>query len=286
VRENVKIDLHCHTTASDGIYTPQALIDLAMQQNVQTIAITDHDTIDGIESALTYAGQKSFRLVPGIEFSVEHPRGAFHLVGLYIDHKNPDLLDKINELHVYRDHRIIHIVDDLQKHNISISLDEVMEEAQGGAVGKPHVARVMIRHGYATTVTEIFEKYLTNGKPGDIPKQRINVDLALQLIKGAGGVAILAHPSSLEYESITQFEEFLLILLEKGIQGIEVYASMHDDTLVAAYQSLAKKYNLLLSGGSDFHGDKGETLGYYGHGRPIPPQLIHLLDAYHQRVQI
>jgi predicted metal-dependent phosphoesterase TrpH len=180
-----KIDLHCHTTASDGIKTPSELIDFAAANGVSVLAITDHDTINGLEEALNHTAGKDFTLIPGIEFSIAYQGGSFHLVGLYVDHNYTPIITKTRHLQEVRDNRIYRIIDDLETHGIFIPVEEVQDESNGGAMGRPHVARVLVKHGYANTINEVFRKYLVKGKPGYVPKERIALDEAISLIKGA-----------------------------------------------------------------------------------------------------
>jgi predicted metal-dependent phosphoesterase TrpH len=278
----MKIDLHCHTTASDGIYTPENLIDHAVKNEVSTLAITDHDTINGIAHALKYAEDKDIEIIAGIEFSVAHERGAFHLLGMFVDYNYEPLCSEVELLQESRDKRIYHILESLHKSGVKINIEDVMREADGGAVGKPHVARVMIKNGYGKSVDDIFAKYLADGKPGDVPKKRISEDRAIELILQSGGIPIVAHPASLEYTDNEKFEKFLVKLIEKGVKGIEAYSSMHDEELVAYYLNIAKKYNLLVSGGSDFHGDKGEIIGYYAKGKVIPDNILEKIYNMHK----
>lgn len=265
-----KIDLHCHTTASDGIKTPSELIDFAIENGVDVLAITDHDTINGLEEAIGHAADKNFHLIPGIEFSIAFHGGSFHLVGLYIDHRYEPVITKTRHLQEVRDNRIYRIIDDLASHGISIPVDEVKNESGGGTMGRPHVARVLVKHGYAHNINEVFRNYLVKGKPGYVPKERIALDEAISLIKSAGGIPVIAHPVSLNYKSFDEFESMLKGFIDKGVEGIEVYSSMHRPVEVEEFLRLVKKYNLIASGGSDYHGDKDEKIGYYLPSKPIP----------------
>ncbi|MCX8123462.1 MAG: PHP domain-containing protein [Spirochaetes bacterium] len=267
------IDLHCHTTASDGIYSPTGIIDYAISHNVSVLAITDHDSIDGLDQAIAYAKQKSFNLIPGIEFSIDYPHGSFHLVGMGIDHTNVDLCNELSHLQMLRKERIFKIVKDLQLHGIDITDEEVAIEALGNSPGRPHVARVLVKKGYAATVSDVFTQYMVKGKPGYVKKEKINFHRALQLIKMSGGVAIVAHPVSLGFGSWDECENILKEFIDAGVEGIEVYSSMHNDDDVTQLLHIAKKYSLIISGGSDFHGDKQETMGYYADNKPIPFEL-------------
>lgn len=268
-----KIDLHCHTTASDGIKTPSELIDFAAANDVNVLAITDHDTINGLEEAINYASGKDFHLIPGIEFSIAYQGGSFHLVGLYVDHKYIPIINKTRHLQEVRDNRIYRIIDDLASHGIRIPVEEVQNESNGGAMGRPHVARVLVKHGYAHTINEVFKKYLVKGKPGYVPKERIDLVEAITLIKGAGGIPVIAHPVSLNYKNFDEFETLLKVFMDAGVEGIEVYSSMHRPVEVEEFSRLVKKYNLIASGGSDYHGDKDEKIGYYLPSKPIPYEV-------------
>ncbi len=269
-----KIDLHCHTTASDGIKTPSELIDFAVEKGVTVLAITDHDTINGLEEAINYSAGKDFNLIPGIEFSITYKGGSFHLVGLYVDHTYVPIITKTRHLQDVRDNRIYRIIDDLESHGVFIPVEEVQNESNGGAMGRPHVARVMVKHGYANTINEIFRNYLVKGKPGYVAKERIDLDEAIALIKGAGGIPVIAHPVSLNYKSFDDFETMLKVFIDSGVEGIEVYSSMHRPAEVEEFLRLVKKYNLIASGGSDYHGDKDEKIGYYMPSKPIPYEVF------------
>jgi len=267
------IDLHCHTTASDGIKTPSELIDFAISRNVGVLAITDHDTVAGLDEALLHAAGKNFVLIPGIEFSIDYQGGSFHLVGLHIDHNYSPLIVKTTYLQEVRDKRALRIVEDLETHGIDISVEDVMRESEGGALGRPHVARALVKNGYANNITEVFRKYLVKGKPGYIKKEKITLNDAVSLIHGAGGISVIAHPVSLNYKSLVEFEAILRKFRENGVEGIEVYSSMHKPSDVSDFLKLAKKYNMIVSGGSDFHGDKDEQIGYYHPSKPIPYEI-------------
>lgn len=272
-----KIDLHCHTTASDGIKSPSELINFASENGVKVIAITDHDTIGGLPEAIKYASERNFILIPGIEFSIAYEGGSLHLVGLYISHTYQPLLTKTLHLQDVRDTRIFRIIDDLAANGIKIPVEEVQEESNGGAMGRPHVARVLVKHGYANNINEVFKNYLVKGKPGYVRKERIPLDEAVSLIKGAGGIPIVAHPVSLNYRGFDDFEKILKGFIDAGVEGLEVYSSMHRPVDVEEFLRLVKKYDLIASGGSDFHGDKDEKIGYYLPSKPIPYEIYERL---------
>lgn len=266
------IDLHCHTTASDGIYTPSEMIDYAIANNVRVLAITDHDTIDGLEEALSHAQQRSFACIPGIEFSIEYTNGSFHLLGLGIDYTHPDLLSELAQLQKLRKDRIFKIIKDLQNHGISITDEEIEHEAVGNSPGRPHVARLLVKKGYAGTIAHVFENFMVKGKPGYIKKDKISFYSALKLIKASGGIPVIAHPISLGFSSWEECENILKKFFDAGVQGIEVFSGMHTDEDVSKFLQIAQKYSVIITGGSDFHGDKQEKIGFYGENKPIPLQ--------------
>lgn len=280
-----KIDLHTHTTASDGIMTPSGLIDYAIGHGVEAMAITDHDTIDGLEEGMFYSNKKGFNLIPGIEFSVDFSKGSFHLVGLYIDYANSELINVIQRLNELRDNRAARMAEDLQRHNIKISLEDIERESDGGSIGRPHVARAMVRKGYAKNIKKVFEDYLVKGKPGYVKKEKISADDAIRIIKVSGGIPILAHPISLNFKEFPVFETMLDDLIGKGLEGIEAYASMHNQEQVDFFCRIGEREGLLITGGSDFHGDKDEVLGNYAPDRAIPYELLEKLEMYRRSGQ-
>ena len=275
-----KIDLHTHTTASDGIYSPRELIDIARNNGLIAMAITDHDTVNGLPDAMEYAHSVGFRLYPGVEFSIEYDEGSFHLIGLNMDYNHKGLRTTVKNLAEHRGTRAYRIIDDLKKHGIDIPIDEVIAEADGGSIGRPHIARIMVNRGYAATIREIFQNYLVKGKPGYVKKVRIAFEEAVSLIQVCGGIPVVAHPVSLECRNMGEFEELLKGFIKAGVKGIEVYAAMHTPAMAQEYLALAQKYNLLITGGSDFHGDKDETIGNYQKDCPIPIELYDMLEEY------
>ena len=269
------IDLHTHTTASDGIYPPAKLVDLAVAQGVTALAVTDHDTVGGLEEALDRAAERNLLLVPGIEFSIEFTGGSFHLVGLNIDHRNAELIEVTERLMKLRGTRISRMVDDLNGKGIAVSEEDVRAEADGKSLGRPHVVRALIKKGHGRDMEDIFRHFLVPGKPGYVKKEKITLPEAVRLIRGAGGIALVAHPVSLNFEKFTRFVPLLEEFMRQGVAGIEAYATMHDENQVGQFLKLAGKYGLAVSGGSDYHGDKQhEMLGYYGYSRTIPVENL------------
>ncbi len=274
------VDLHTHTDASDGLYSPEELLDKAIDANIQTIAITDHDTVCGLPVAQKYAENNGINLIPGVELSIDYDSGTYHLVGLFIDYENEPLKKELKRLNELRDTRAKRIVEDLAKYKVFIPYDDVEEEAKGGAIGRPHIARVLVKHGYGRNITEIFQNYLVNDKPGYVPKDKISADQGINLIRNAGGISIIAHPTSLELSTLEAYEKFFIEQIDRGVDGIEIYSAMHSDEMVEQFKVLTTRHNLLVSGGSDFHGDKNEVLGQYGDDRDVPSFVVERMKNY------
>jgi 3',5'-nucleoside bisphosphate phosphatase len=272
---NRKIDLHVHTKASDGIYTPKEIIDYAISNGITSLAITDHDTVGGLPEAMEYAKKIGFDLVPGIEFGLDYNAGSFHLIGLFVDFNNSTLIQVTERLKKSRMIRVVKMVELLKCEGCNIRLEEIEEEAMGAAVGKPHIARLMIKKGYAENMNYVFKNFMVKGKPGYVKRDRISLIEAVMVIKNSGGIPLIAHPISLNAKSFDAFEKKLDEFIQSGVQGIEVYSSMHTMNDVPEFLRIAKKKNILISGGSDFHGDKGKEIGVYTDGNFIP---CHLLD--------
>lgn len=277
------IDLHTHTTASDGVMSPRALIDYAVECGIEVLAICDHDTVGGLVEGAAYSAGKNIEFVPGIEFSIAYEPGTFHLVALFIDYENEALKRKLNILSERRSSRTERILEDLLAHGIDISMDEVLKESGGGVLGQPHIARVLVKRGYAPDFPSVFKNFLEEGLPGYVPKEKMSFEEAVDLIKKAGGIAVLAHPASLEIDDEKELRKFLSSLVAGGLEGIEAYCEIHSPEQTRFYLDIAKEFNLLVSGGSDFHGDKKERIGYYNETSPIPDDLYKTIKLYHEK---
>ena len=265
----MKVDLHCHTTASDGILSPSSLVKRCVDEKVSVCAVADHDTLDGITEARIAGDAAGVNVIAACEFSVRCPHGDFHLLGYGLDTGNARLLAELARIKNVRAKRIPMIVEKLRECGVTIDAEEVFREAKGGAPGKPHVARVLVKRGYSVDFESAFKKYLGNGAPGNVPKEKIEPDIAFALIKEAGGVAVCAHPKSLglSYDDTTSY---LNTFIPLGLRGIEAYANMHSPEDVLQFIDMTDRLGLFTTGGSDFHGDKNESIGFYGGGRPVP----------------
>lgn len=246
------IDLHTHTTASDGTLTPRELVNLALESGLSAIAVTDHDTVEGVEAALEEGLALGLEVIPGVEISVDFIKET-HILGYLINPYNSNLQITLKKLREFRKKRNPLMVERLNQLGFAINLEEVQQEAGGNVIGRPHIAKVLVNKGYVESIQEVFELYLAQGKPGYVPKEKLTAREAIRLIKDAEGVPVLAHPKLLQLSS-RDLEEAIQHLVGLGLRGIEAYYSSHSEEETQYYLQLAERYNLLLTGGSDFHG--------------------------------
>ncbi|HEX8911976.1 MAG TPA: PHP domain-containing protein, partial [Humisphaera sp.] len=259
------VDLHCHSTASDGTLSPTDVVKLAAERKLSALALTDHDTVNGVAEAAAAAKGLGIDFLPGIEISAEYPHpGTLHILGYGVDPASPVLKSLTETLLGGRDDRNPKIIAKLQELNVAITMEEVEEEAKvpivgsdGGPpkrkpIGRPHIAAILLRKGYVSSVKQAFDKYLAPGGLAYFDKERLAPHEALRMIRESGGLAVLAHPVQLRYTNDGQLETVLKDLVDHGLRGIETIHSDHDEKLIEQYTGLAKKYGLLTTGGSDF----------------------------------
>lgn len=263
----IAIDLHVHTTASDGTMRPAEVVRYAQKKGLRAIAITDHDTIEGLDEAIREGNESGFEVIPGVELSVDSPTGTMHVLGYYIDPANAELTGKLLILQQARMERNLTIIERLRGLGISMELSEVKAAPEHGQIGRPHFAHTLVKKGYARTIQDAFDRYLGKGKPAYAEKFRFTPEEAMHFIGTAGGITVLAHPFTLNQPQRKDLEPLIKALKEKGLEGIEVFYPEHSEGQTRLYRSLAKKHGLLLTGGSDFHGitkddvDLGEGYG-------------------------
>ncbi|MBW2407779.1 MAG: PHP domain-containing protein [Deltaproteobacteria bacterium] len=255
----MSVDLHIHTTASDGTFTPEQVISHAHQLRLKAIAITDHDTVAGSKEALGSGVPPSLGFLTGVEISATPPpfypgSGSFHLLGYSIRLDDPNLNRTLEKLQQARKNRNPAIINRLNELGISITLDEVRKEAGVAQLGRPHIAQLMVKKGVVASINEAFDQFLGTGKPAYVDKQRVECFKAIEIIQDAGGVPVLAHPGLLDYQTENQLDELIGKLKKAGIQGVEVYYSGHTPDQTRLYAALAQRHDLLMTGGSDFHG--------------------------------
>jgi len=247
------VDLHTHSTASDGTYSPAELVKLAKDIGLSALALTDHDTVEGLGEALAAARKLGLPFVPGVEISVkfEGP-GHCHILGYFVEADSPVLRETLDLLQRAREERNLKMVEKLRSLGVDISLKELEEEAKG-EIGRPHFAALLVRKGVVKSVEEAFEKYLKKGAPAYVPKARLTAEEAFSAIQAAGGLAVLAHPIHLKLspEELVRYVEKLKAL---GLEGIEAYYTDHSKEFTALCLEIARRYDLVPTGGSDFHG--------------------------------
>ncbi len=254
-----RIDLHMHTTYSDGFYSPLELIQKVNERNLDIISITDHDSINAIEEAITIGNDFGVKVIPGLEISTDIEDKEVHLLGYFIDINHPELKKYLSFFREERYYRATRIVSKLNKIGIEITIDDVMEVAKNSAVGRPHIAMALLNLGVVDEYYEAFEKYLRDNGPAYERKIHVSPQSALKLISDAGGLSFIAHPGHLK-------ESILMNLINAGIDGIEVIHPSHNEYQQKFYRGIVSQYCLLESGGSDFHGGKkgdDNNLGAY-----------------------
>lgn len=242
-------DLHLHTVFSDSTYTPGELISESAKCDLSAIAVVDHDTVEGIEPTIEIAKTKNIEVLAGIELTTEYADLEIHILGYLIDYKNKDLIEKLETLKKNRIERIYKIVDKLKSIGINLKPKTIFDIAKQGTVGRLHIARAMVKEGLVGSVFEAFQKYIGDKCPAFCLGFRFSPDEAIKLIKDTGGIPVLAHPYSLNND------ELIPKFIDYGIMGLEVYYPGHSQSTINFYLSLARANNLLVTGGSDCHGN-------------------------------
>lgn len=257
--KNVGIDLHIHSTASDGTYTPFEILNKAQRFNLGAISITDHDTIIGSKEALRIGIPTSLKFLTGVEISTSPPQSfskfeSIHILGYAINLEDAALNQTLGVLQKARKNRNPQIVERLNHLGIDISFNDILEEAGDGLIGRPHIAQSMVNKRYAESIDQAFNTYLGKGKIAYVDKFRVDCAEAIKIILNAGGVPVLAHPILLKTKNDAFLEDLIDTLKPMGLKGIEVYYPEHSADDVARYTMLAKRHGLLMTGGTDFHG--------------------------------
>lgn len=278
------IDLHVHSNISDGTLSPSKVIDLATQHGLKAIALTDHDTVGGIEEACiraTYYQQKGidFTLIPGVELSVGYKKRDIHILGLYIDSKNKEFLALLNQMVAEREERNQKMIKNFQNDGIQITMEELKEESKDAVITRAHFAKILVRKHYVASTKEAFVKYLNEDGKYYVNRKFITPEQAIDAILQAGGVPILAHPM-LYHLPDEELDSLIARLTEHGLKGIETIYSTYSPEEEQKVRALASKYNLILTGGSDFHGEVKPDISIgTGRGNLVIPD--ELLNQFH-----
>ncbi len=247
------IDLHTHSRFSDGSDSPQTIIELAKDAGCQSVALTDHDRMDGVEIARKRAEELGIGFVPGVEISCIFQSGTFHLLAYFLEPTSGPLQDRLVEIQLARAQRNRVLASKLAEAGFPITWDELMEEAGGPNLGRPHFAAVMLRKGIVTSIQEAFDRYLAKGRPFYVSKVLLSPKEAIELVKASGALAVLAHPKSLEAED-SEFPSYLRELKEYGLVGLESYYGRYSAEERESLAKLARSMSLVATGGSDYHG--------------------------------
>ncbi|GIV83323.1 MAG: PHP-like protein [Candidatus Roseilinea sp.] len=270
----MRTELHCHTTASDGLYPPAEIVRLARLSGVTLIAITDHDTIAGNDEAATAGSAHGVRVIPGIEVSALSRHAETHVLGYGVRPSDAATLARIATLRGVRESRARSILDKLTRFGIHIPFEQVRALAGDAMIGRPHIARAMVMAGVVQSEQEAFALYLAEGKPAFTPHEGLTPAQAVQLIHDAGGLAVLAHPGLYAGDLSALLDE----IIPAGLDGIEVFYPLHTPEQTARFAELAHRHHLLLTGGSDFHGPRGDAAQSLG-GVHLPPEHVEALLA-------
>jgi len=254
---NAKVDLHSHTNRSDGALTPTELVEKAKKVGIDILSITDHDSVNALDEAVDAGKRLGVEIIPGVEISSDHKGSEVHILGYFFNPKDKELEHYLNFFRAERVLRAGRIVDKLNALGLDISRDDVLAEAKDSAVGRPHIANVMVKKGLVTSYLEAFNKYIRNGGPAYERKVHLSPQSAFKIIGDAGGLSFVAHPGKMP-------ERIIKDLISAGADGIEVIHPSHTKDRTNFYRGIVNEYFLLESGGSDFHGGKRTDQNNFG----------------------
>lgn len=271
-------DLHLHTTYSDSTHTPGELVEQASKAGIGVIAVADHDTVSGIKPVTEAAKTYDIEVIPAIELTAEYDGLEIHILGYFIEFEDEAFLRQLEVLKKRRVERIYKIAEKLKDMGISIDTDDVFALSHNkGSVGRPHIARVLVKSGYCRTMGEAFEKYIGDNCPAYVCGFRFSPQEAIRLIRATAGVSVLAHPYTLHDDNL------IPLLVKAGIQGLEVYYPEHSASMTERYKNLAQHYGLLITGGSDCHGDARPDVKIGS--IKIPYELVETLKAVKEKLK-
>jgi predicted metal-dependent phosphoesterase TrpH len=273
----MKIDLHTHSTFSDGTVTPEQLVKIALRENIKVLALCDHDTTDGIGPFLKAAEKTDLKAISGVELSASWNMGTCHILGLNVDWKNDELQSVLQSFRAGRDKRNVEIVQKLKNCGIQLEMDDVLKISDGEVIGRPHIAKAMVQLNAVSSVDEAFDLYLKKGAQAYVPRELLDPMTALVILKNARAITVLAHPVQLKIP-----EDQLVMLIGQlktfGLDALEVFSPHHTDEHVKSYYQIAQETGLGISGGSDYHGrfKPERRLGMYGKIKPIPESVLEI----------
>lgn len=268
------IDLHVHSTYSDGALTPAGLVDLANEIGLGAIALTDHDTAAGLDEALRHGERRGVEVIPGIEISSWHGAVPLHILGYWFRPDDPVFRGKLVRIQEGRRTRNMRIIENLNRLGIEVTVNELKRYSEYGQTGRPHIARLLVDKGVVRTVDQAFAKYLKRGAAAYAERFKYGAGEAISLIRGAGGITVLAHPACLD-PSLAIIPSLLKTLQGLGLGGVEVYYPTHSKKSVQALKRIAEDLGLLMTGGTDFHGNGRSEVTLGGaKGFRVPGHLL------------
>jgi predicted metal-dependent phosphoesterase TrpH len=245
------IDLHVHSTASDGTLTPEAVVADAVEKGLLALALADHDSVEGIDRARAAAAGTPLLVLPSVEISTDYQATEVHVLGYFLDYRHPELLEKLAVIREAREGRAEKMVSLLRQHGLDITYEQVLARADGGSVGRPHVAGVLLELGYVDAPQDAFDRYLGRGRPAYVPRYKLTPKEAIALLRSCGGLPVLSHPGLIHNDRIVQE------ILRAGVEGVEAYHSAHSAATNEKYARLARERGLLITCGTDSHGPGG-----------------------------
>lgn len=268
-----RIDLHTHSTASDGSMSPRELVRHAKESGLSAIAITDHDTIDGVEEALDEGAKLGIEVLAGVEVSVDF-EPEMHILGYFFGSNYKNIAPTLVKLKKSRDERNPKMVEKLKSLGFDITMEEVQAEAKGNIVARPHMASVLFKKGYVKSIREAFDKYIAEGKPAFVKKEKMSPEECIETIKNAGGIPVIAHPIYLNL-TLSKLDNLVERLKKAGLKGIETYYVEHSKEDVGNLLRIAIKHDIVPTGGSDFHGTFKPDINIgVGRGNLIVPYQV------------
>lgn len=270
---NRTADLHIHTIASDGTYTPRQVLEEARRVGLTAISVTDHDSVESLADVISLETGYGIEVIPGIEISVEIDETEMHLLGYFIDYQDRVLLDRLSELRKIRTERAGEMLRKLKEMGFPLDMETLLPGQMTGAIGRLHIAHGLLRSGYIGNIHEAFKRYIGNDGPAYVPKLKLEREDAMEMIIRAGGVPVLAHPGQLDRDDL------IPELIDLGLAGLEAFYPSHSRFKTNHYVELARHYNILATGGSDCHGDNKENV-IMGEVR-VPYQVV--LDLHKKK---
>lgn len=280
----MKVDLHIHSTYSDGVFTPEEVVDSAIELGLTTISITDHDNVGGYYVAKEYIEKenKPLQLIPGVEINTFHGKNEIHILGYFLNFKDKDFLKMLEKQQKARKVQAKEIAKRLTKHGLNVAYEDIKNcSIEDGSIGRPHIAKAISQKGGASSITEAFSKYINDSSPVYVSRKGVSPFEAVETIYDAGGIPVIAHPCDIE-----NAQELIEELIGYGLRGVEAYHRKHTPAMIEYYCSIAEKYDLVVTGGSDFHSPSMYT-GQINMGKNfVPPKALDELLLDKKKIDI